>query len=101
MVKVTHVPSGLERISAPFRIMPEINFTVSSTCESSGLLRWTKPAGIDSFAVLKYNGTEMERIGITSDTSYQVDGLSTGKPYWFTVQPILNGLFGERAIAKR
>jgi len=101
LVKVTHVPSGLERISAPFRIMPEINFTVSSTCESSGLLRWTKPAGIDSFAVLKYNGTEMERIGITSDTSYQVDGLSTGKPYWFTVQPILNGLFGERAIAKR
>lgn len=101
LIKITHLPSGEERISAPFRILPEINFAVSSSCESSAQIKWTKPAGIDSMAVLLYNGTEMQRLGITTDTSYQVEGLKSGKPYWFTVQPILNGLFGERSIAKR
>lgn len=101
LVKLTHESSGQERISAPFRILPELSFTVSSTCESRGLIRWSPSPGIDSVAVLMFNGTEMETLAITTDTSYQVDGLKTGKPFWFTLQPVLNGILGERSVAKR
>ncbi|WP_290796683.1 S8 family serine peptidase [Flavihumibacter sp. UBA7668] len=101
LLKITHPGSGQERISAPFSVLPEMNFTVSSECESSITVEWKKPSNLDSIAILLYNGTEMETIAFSSDSVYKIQGLKTGKPYWVSLQPILNQKIGERSIAKR
>ncbi|WP_290709277.1 S8 family serine peptidase [Flavihumibacter sp. CACIAM 22H1] len=101
LVKIVHQPSGQERISAPFSILPEPVFSVSSDCESKIKVEWKKPASIDSVAVLLYNGTEMETIQYSSDTVYQIQQLKPGKPYWVSIRPILQGKLGLPAIAKR
>jgi hypothetical protein len=101
LLKITHPGSGQERISAPFSVLPEMNFTVSSECESSVTVEWKKPPNLDSIAVLLYNGTEMETIAFSSDSVYKIQGLQSGKPYWVCLQPILNQKIGERSVAKR
>lgn len=101
LLKIIHPGSGQERISAPFSILPELNFTVSSECESSITVEWKKSSNLDSIAILLYNGTEMETIAFSSDSVYKIQGLKTGKQYWVCLQPILNQKIGERSIAKR
>lgn len=100
LVRVTHLASGQQRISAPFRILPDPDFSLSSNCESELTVHWKKTTVIDSVAILHYNGTGMQEISITADTSFRIQVLNDNRPQWITLQTIKNGLYGERAVAK-
>ncbi|HEY8397938.1 MAG TPA: hypothetical protein VIK80_08360, partial [Flavihumibacter sp.] len=100
LFKIKHLASGQESISQPFTILREMIFSVNSPCENVIDVSWTRLNGIDSMAVLIFNGNEMETVGITDDTNFRIENLKGGQTYWVTVQPIRGTKLGERSIAK-
>ncbi|MBZ5856142.1 S8 family serine peptidase [Flavihumibacter profundi] len=101
-IRITNTVSGASRISAPFVILPEINFSVTSSCSSEVQVKWTKPAGIDSVEVLLYAGKRGDFVQqtVTTDSSWILNGLKSGPNYWITLRPILAGKPGERSVAQ-
>jgi len=99
-IRITNTSSGIISISNPFVIQPEINFSLSSTCSSEVLVKWTKPAGIDSVAVLLYQGGDYVVQTISADSSWVIKGLRSGPAYWISLQPMLQGKTGERSIGQ-
>lgn len=99
-IRITNLSSGQSRISPPFVILPEINFSIGANCSGEINVSWTKPAGVDSVAILLYTGNAYSQVAISTASSFVIKGLRSGPNYWVTVQPILNGQVGERSIAK-
>ncbi|KIC93746.1 S8 family serine peptidase [Flavihumibacter solisilvae] len=99
-IRIKNTGTGEEKISGTFSILPEIAFTVSTPCMERVQVRWPRPASIDSFAVLRYLNGKYNVEAITKDTFALVSGLVRGPDYWFTVQPIKNGVTGERSVAR-
>lgn len=99
-IRITYTSSGSTNISNPFVILPDINFSLSSTCSSEVLVKWSKPAGIDSVAVLLYQAGEYVVQTISADSSWVIKGLRSGPAYWISLQPILQGKTGERSIGQ-
>lgn len=99
-IRMTNLTTGESRVSPPFVILPEISFTIGASCANEITVNWTKPAGVDSVAILLYTGNAYSQIAISNATSYVISGLRSGPSYWVTLQPIVNGQTGERSIAK-
>ncbi|ULQ57644.1 S8 family serine peptidase [Flavihumibacter rivuli] len=99
-LRIRNLGSGQESISPSFSILPEISFTLSSSCEEAVQVRWKKVAGMDSAAVLVFDGREYREMAAGADTIVNLSGLNPRITQWITVQPILKGVYGERSIAK-
>jgi subtilisin family serine protease len=100
-IRITNTITSEVQVSNSFRILPDISFSLSSSCESTVLVKWTKPAGIDSVIVVRYIDGAYAQEAITSDSSWLITGLRKGITYWITLQPVLNGKTGERSVAKK
>lgn len=100
-VRIQNSTQGTSAVSPSFVVMPETVFTLSSPCASEIAVNWSKPAGIDSVAVLLYRDKTFIQQVITTDTSYTISGLRNGPLYWISLQPWLNGRPGERSIAQQ
>jgi hypothetical protein len=99
-IRMTNLNTGETRVSPPFVILPEINFNIGATCAGEINVNWTKPAGVDSVAILLFTGNAYSQVAITNASSFVIRGLRSGPNYWVTLQPIVNGQIGERSIAK-
>ncbi len=92
--------TGEEIISDAFTILPDYNFSLTSTCASTITARWKPAPGIDSVQVLQYDDGGYKVVATTADTFFVITGLKSGPNYWITLQPLLNGIPGERSLAK-
>lgn len=99
-VKVKHLPSGQERISERFSVLPEMNYTLTNPCKTTISINWKIPPNPDSVGVLLYNGSEFETLAYSKDTVYLLRDVEPGQRYWITLQPFHGGIAGERSIAK-
>lgn len=100
LFKIVHTATLQEQVSAPFAVLPEPSFTLSSPCRNTVVINWVKPAGIDSVAVYLLSGKEMQQQVISTGTSHTLSNLPTGKTVYASVQSIKNQITGTRAIAK-
>ncbi|GAA6107864.1 titin [Tachysurus ichikawai] len=62
--------------------------SVSSKTTSSVSLTWNEPQGSRSFFTVNWTGGSVNNSNITSDTSYNVTGLTAGVNYTFTVTAV-------------
>ncbi|WP_052323890.1 S8 family serine peptidase [Flavihumibacter sp. ZG627] len=99
-IRIRNNISGEEIISNAFTILPDYNFSLTSTCASTISARWKPAPGIDSVQVLQYEDGAYKVVATTTDTFFVITGLRSGPNYWITLQPLLNGFPGERSPAK-
>lgn len=100
ILRLTNNVNGNQTQSQPFRIIPDVPFTVTTPCPGVVQVRWTKPAGVDSITVMKLVGTNWITENRTTDTTLIIEGLKTDSLYWFTVFANVNGYQGNRSGAK-
>lgn len=99
-IRIRNNTTGEVRVSPAFSILPEYQFSVSSNCQERVILTWKKQAGIDSVQVMQYGSGDYEPIYTGQDSILTVEKLRMGPNYWFSIRPILNGVTGERSVAK-
>ncbi|KAG7324352.1 hypothetical protein KOW79_012368 [Hemibagrus wyckioides] len=91
---VTAVATDNQTTGAPAQISaftnPEVvsSLNVSSKTPSSVYLTWNKPNGNSSFFTVNWTGGSVNKSSNTSDTSYNVTGLTAGVKYTFTVTAV-------------
>lgn len=66
-------------------------------CEGYCKVLWHPVNGATNYAVLMKQGPDMVIVGTTTDTTFIANGLSKDSLYWFSIQPISNGIAGKRS----
>ncbi|HUR11675.1 MAG TPA: T9SS type A sorting domain-containing protein, partial [Flavitalea sp.] len=79
---------------------PSIAFTVTDPCPGMIAIKWSKPAGVDTFIVTRLIGNDMIPVTTTTDSSFIQTNLSTDTAYWYAVQSIIKGIPSMRSGAK-
>ncbi len=75
---------------------------LSPLCGEQAVLEWDFISGANAYEVLQVDSLGLHFLGVTVDSFFNVNNLSVGKEYWFTVRALntLDDIVGERAIAK-
>ncbi len=79
------------------------NFELRWVCNDSLQLRWDSVENADSYEVSQLGSMYMDSIGITTNTYFTVNNVSSSNEYWFSVKALNQngGFVGRRAYALR
>jgi hypothetical protein len=102
LVRITRNGTGFTSTSHLFTILgaPAVSLAAVQ-CESYISVNWAAIAGATDYEVLLLRGSDrdMTSMGITTNTSYTISGLSKDTVYWLSVRARINGNPGYKSTA--
>jgi hypothetical protein len=99
-IKLTNNTTGAASISNDFTILgwPVVKLA-DTVCEGYIKVNWGVIPGATDYEVFMLQGSDMQSMAVTTDTTYAFSGLSKDSVYWVAVRARLNGNPGRRSVA--
>lgn len=100
LVRVSRNGTGMTSTSQAFVIVGSPSISLYAVqCEGYIAFHWPPVTGATDYEAMMIRGDDMVSMGITTDTTFTISGLSKDSMYWFSVRSRINGKGGRRAPA--
>lgn len=104
LIRVTRNNTGISDVSDNnFTVLGQPTVATTSLCTGYGRISWSSIASATSYNILKFNGDTMQTIASvpqSAGTIFYYLALNADSTYYLSVEPVINGAKGRRAIAK-